>query len=59
MDGLKGSKKISVIDLSKVSELTLRNDDNDCQTVLKASNLWGTTVEKGLFGGVDSDYCAD
>lgn len=33
----------TLIELSKVSELTLRNDDNDCQTVLKARNLWGDT----------------
>ena len=36
---------MNVIDLSKVNELTLRNEDNDCQTVLKASNLWGNPVD--------------
>lgn len=32
---------MSVIDLSKVSEIVLGSDDLDSETVLKTSALWG------------------
>lgn len=36
---------MNIIDLSKASELILRNEDDDCQTVLKTINLWGNPVD--------------